>query len=502
MTTFEAPAVYGNTAGTTSSIGSQFRTDFYKRRALVEASKEMYFGQLANVQAMPKNMGKTIKQYHYMPLLDDRNMNSQGIDGSGVSLEADFVAAETVSKAVITCVAPAAEGGMTYYFEGFSTGSSFSNANGLADDDAEFKVFAWAIQKGYVVSSTADYAAAKTLLEAAGWTVTNQTTGVEHTNYGNLYGSSKDVGNINAKIPALTEVGGRVNRVGMKRLDLSGTIEKFGFFTEYTQESLDFDTDPELVQHLTTEAVKGANELTEDQLQIDLLTNAGVVRFAGDATSTATLGGSTAVGNNEDVVVYDDLVKLAIELDNNRCPKNTKVITGSRMTDTKVVNAARYAYIGSELIPAFMRMTDYHSAKAFIPVAQYGAATTIARGEFGAVHDFRLIVVPEMMHWEHAGATVSDDADEVCIWSTTPAGAQAVNVYPILVVGDGAFTTIGFQTSGKTVKFTTYHKRPGKEIADRHNPYGEVGFFSIKWYYGFMLLRPERLAILKTVATL
>ena len=212
------------------------------------------------------------------------------------------------------------------------------------------------------------------------------------------------------------------------------------------------------MMHITDESVKAANEITEDQLQIDLLNGAGVVRYAGDATSTATLNGSTAAGNLEDVVVYDDLVKLAIELDNNRCPKNTKLIAGSRMTDTKVVNAARYAYIGSELQPALMRMTDYHSAKAFIPVAQYGAATTVARGEFGAVNDFRFIVVPEMMHWEAAGADVVSTADEICMWSTNTSGTAKVNVYPILVVGDGSFATIGFQTDGKTVKFKITHK--------------------------------------------
>jgi N4-gp56 family major capsid protein len=84
----------------------------------------------------------------------------------------------------------------------------------------------------------------------------------------------------------------------------------------------------------------------------------------------------------------------------------------------------------------------------------------------------------------------------------TDAGLNKVNVYPILVVGDGSFTTIGFQTDGKTVKFKITHKPPGKEIADRNDPYGEVGFYSIKWYYGFMTLRPERIALIKTVATI
>jgi N4-gp56 family major capsid protein len=293
-----------------------------------------------------------------------------------------------------------------------------------------------------------------------------------------------------------------VNRVGFKRIEIEGSLEKFGFFDEYTQESLDFDTDEELLMHITEESVKAANEITEDQLQIDLLNAAGVVRYAGNATSTATLGGGTAASNAEDVVVYDDLVKLSIELDQNRTPKTTKLITGSRMIDTKVINAARYAYIGSELQPAFMRMTDYHGEKAFIPVAQYGEAGTVARGEFGAVDCFRLIVVPEMMHWDAAGATVGSTADEVAMWSTDAAGVAKVNVYPILVIGDGSFTTIGFQTDGKTVKFKITHKPPGKETADRNDPYGETGFYSIKWYYGFMTLRSERIALIKTVATL
>ena len=381
--------------GTASDVGGQIRTDFYAKKALVEAAKEQYFGQLADVTAMPKNMGKTIKRFHYMPILDDRNVTGQGLDGAG---------------------------------------ASYAN--------------------------------------------------------GNLYGSSKDVGTITAKIPALTEAGGRVNRVGMKRLELEGTIEKFGFFDEYSQESMDFDSDSELMQHLTTESVKAANEITEDQLQIDLLNGAGVVRYAGVATSNATLSGETSAITAVD---YDDLVKLSIELNNNRTPKQTKVISGSRMVDTKVVNAARVMYVGSELVPALMKMTDYHNNKAFIPVAQYAQAGTVIRGEIGAVDAFRIVEVPEMMKFAGVGAAVT--ADDAGYHSTS---AQ-YDVFPMLVVGDGAFTTVGFQTDGKTVKFKIKHVRPSENHSSS-DPYGETGFYSIKWYYGTMILRAERLALLKTVA--
>jgi len=498
---FENPHGYNDpVGGTDSDVGVQIRTDFYRRKALVEAAKEAFFGQLADVTNMPKNMGKTIKLFHYMPILDGRNQNDQGIDAGGISTGAAFVAATTIVSQTIKLTAPAAEGGMVYYFVGQATGANLTAAKLAANNQVEGQLWAFVINQGVAAVS---YAAAVTNIEAAGWAEEKQSTTDDlYSNYGNLYGSSKDVGTITAKIPALTEFGGRVNRVGHKRLQLSGTLEKFGFFDEYTQESLDFDTDDELLGHITMEVVKAANEITEDQLQIDLLNAAGVVRYAGDATSTLTLGGSTAAANAEDVISYDDLVKLDIELDNNRTPKNTKLISGSRMIDTRVVNAARYAYMGSELQPALMRMTDYHGERAFLPVAQYAAAGTIARGEFGTVANFRVIVVPEMMNWTASGADVGSTADEVCHWASNGAGDEKVNVYPFLVVGDAAFTTIGFQTSGNASKFTITHKKPGKGTADRNDPYGEVGFYSIKWYYGFITLRSERIALLKTVATL
>ena len=71
---------------------------------------------------------------------------------------------------------------------------------------------------------------------------------------------------------------------------------------------------------------------------------------------------------------------------------------------------------------------------------------------------------------------------------------------PMLVVCDGAFTTIGFQTDGKTVKFKITSKAPGTATADRNDPYGETGFMSIKWYYGFLLQRPERIGLIKCTA--
>jgi N4-gp56 family major capsid protein len=318
-------------------------------------------------------------------------------------------------------------------------------------------------------------------LDAAGATIAD----------GNLYGSSKDIGTITSKLPVLSENGGRVNRVGFTRLSREGSIAKFGFFTEFTAESLDFDSDDMLMDHLSRELMNGAVQITEAVLQKDLLASPGIVLFAGAATTNGTITGE---GGTPSIVDYGDLMRLDQLLTDNRTPKHTKVITGSRLVDTKTLPAARVMFIGSELVPLVKAMKDLFLNAAFIPIQQYGDAGTVLNGEIGTVDAFRIVVVPEMLHWADVGATVTGGN----LGYRNTGGNY--DVFPMLVVGDDSFSTIGFQTDGKTVKFSVMTKMPGKETADRNDPYGETGFSSIKWYYGILVKRPERIALIKTVA--
>ena len=502
------PQIYGT--GNNSSIGTQLRTDYYQKKALIDLKKERFFGQLADTISMPKNMGKTIKQYHYLPLLDDANVNDQGIDAAGAVITQSVSIVVSMADGSVPNIPPyygrAADNKVYFTGEGNSAANASAAAILLANAwmeekaggggleltlvggnpadkfiDGVNKVDGLAYVQGFRFHTTAgtEYNADATIGEAA-----------SVMEAGNLYGSSKDIGVISGKLPVLSETGGRVNRVGFKRIELEGTIAKFGFFDEYTQESLDFDTDAQLQMHINREMLRGANEITEDALQIDLINGAGVVRYPGTATSVAHMSGVAATLTE---VTYRSLQKLSVDLDNNRCPKHTKIITGSRMVDTKVVNAARIMYIGSEMQETLERMTDYHSNQAFIPLAKYAAAGSEINGEIGTVGNFRIVVVPEMM--KKAGVGIAEGVN---------AGYRVTDgkydAYPLLVVGSEAFTTIGFQTSGNNVKFKIYHKAPGEAQATTADPYGETGFMSIKWYYGSMMLRPERIALIWSVA--
>ncbi len=460
--------------GTQSSIGTQIRTDFFQRKALIEAVKEQYFTPLADVTAMPKHFGKKIKLYHYLPLLSDANINDQGIDAAGLTVP--------VEKTIVTYR------GDNYNDKNgiFAVGSGADSA--AATTAAQARAVVLWTQMGF---TNAAYATMKAAVIAAGYNVNDSIAAVPNT--GNLYGSSKDVGTIVGKLPVLSETGGRVNRVGFKRIEIEGEITKLGFFDEYTQDSLDFDSDDELLMHINREMLNGASEITEDALQIDLLNGAGVIRYAGTAISNGTVTGE---GSNISEVDYNDIMRLGIDLDNNRCPKSTTMITGSRMVDTKTIDAARIMYVGSEMLPTLKAMEDLHGNPAFIEAHKYGAATTVMRGEVGSIDSFRIVVVPEMLYWAGVGATATGSNAGYRTTGTN------YDVFPMLVVGDKSFTTIGFQTDGKSMKFVITHKAPGKETADRNDPYGETGFMSIKWWYGTLILRPERIALIKTVARL
>lgn len=383
------------------SGGRQIRTEYWHKKALIEAAKENIFGQLSDTTHMPKHFGKKIVMYHYLPLLSEENVNDQGIDATGAT---------------------------------------------IAD--------------------------------------------------GNLYGSSRDVTTIGGKIPSLGETGGRANRVGFSRKTIEGTIEKVGFFTEWSKEAMTFDSDDELYGHLSREMVIAANQIQDDMTQMALLNGAGTVRYAGAATQDSEVTGE---GASISEVSYADLQKLGLDLDNLRVPRKTKAITGSRLVDTKIIEAARYMYCGSEMVPTLTRMADHFGNPAYVTIEHYAYSTgkngLAINGEIGKVAGFRIIQAETMMKWEGAGATAT--------------GANAgyaetggkYDIFPMLVVGDGSFSNIGFSTDGKDTKFKIKYSMPGDDISySQADPYGEIGFMSIKFFAGTLIFRPERIATLKTVA--
>jgi len=149
-----------------------------------------------------KNFGKTMKQYLYLPLLDDANINDQGIDANGVNNDDNYM------EVTITIFATGVPTGA--YSKYYAVGEG---ANATAAETAA-QAKALDIINNDILRADPDYATygeAVTAVQAAGYTVTDPGDAGAVPHSGNLYGSSKDVGYIAGKMPMLSESGGRVN---------------------------------------------------------------------------------------------------------------------------------------------------------------------------------------------------------------------------------------------------------------------------------------------------
>lgn len=459
---------YGDSTGTQSSIGAQVMPYYYERNAIVETAKERVFSQTANTKFMPKHKGKTIIREKIIPVLNDENINDQGIDATANHDEFEVTIIMTNPD------------GMKYYVVGQGkTGQALTAAKKAAFDK---------LKNLKVKEATTDYDTSKTALEGLNWTFEETD---ERSNFGNMMGSSKDIGVFEGKTPLLPETGGMVNRIGFTKKSFKASIQNYGFYFEYTRDAFNFENIEELYKLCSVEAIKAANEITEGQLQINLLNAAGIVAYGGDATSLKEVTGEQ--GATPSVLTYDLLKRVSRALTEKRCPFDTTIITGSRIVDSKLINRARYAYIGHELTTSIEKMKNFHGEPAFIPAFQYSSNSTLARGEYGSVDEFRFILVPEMKHWAGKGADVTNNDGYL---ETN----GKYDVFPVLIVGDDSYNTIGFESDGVHGKFEILVKKPGLETATNLDPYGKKGFWSIQWWYGFMAYRPERIALMKVVA--
>lgn len=422
------------TAADNSTIGRQINDKHYSRAAVIEAKRKKTFSQMGKKETQPKHYGDTIVKYHEIPILDDRNVNDQGIDANGVQ------------------VIP----GVWYVYAPDGT-------RWVTGADADGST-------GY---STEQLAKAQLSAAGAGSTL--------RKGDGNLFAGSKDMLIQNGAFPALTEEGGMVNRVGMKRLVIEAKVTEFGFYMSFTKKSLDMDTEVGLLARYSRSVGEAQGDVREAQIRNSLIGQSEQNRvFAGDATQMSEVG-------SDDILGFSDLRMMDKALKDARCPKTTKLIDGSTKVGTTTVGKARYVYVGQEALPTLEDM-EHKGKSVWSPVEDYAAAGSIAMDEIGRIGAFRFIEVEDMPNYTGAGASTADavDDDEVGNRYTSMGndGIVRYDVFPVLFVGSESFATVGFE--GDVARVTTIMPK-----ADAHNDvYGKKGAVSISWYYGIMFLQP------------
>ena len=416
----------------TSSIGAQINDKFWSKVAIREARKKRVFSQLGDKLVQPKNYGDKLVKYHELPIIHALNVNDQAIDANGVKLVKN-----------------------KWY--------AYDNA-------------------GAMTGNTNGYATKELAKAAAG------ATGSIKSGNGNLYGGDTDFAVIKGSFPALSEEGGKVNAVGMKRLTLEATVSEFGFHIPFTKKALEMDTETGLLARMSMEVGEAQGEIREKQIAVGLLSASELNRvYAGDASTIAEMGAG-------DVVSFQDIRGMEQSLKLARSPKQTKMIDGSTKIGTVVVGAGYAAYVPQELYPVLEDM-EHAGVRVWKPVESYAAAGTIMEGEIGKISATRFIEVEEMPKYAGAGASTKDATDDDGLENMYTSGDR-YDVFPILYVGSDSFGTIGFE--GDVARVNTV-----MPTADAHNDvFGKKGAVAISWYFGMLIYRPERIRQILTTAKL
>ena len=295
---------------------------------------------------------------------------------------------------------------------------------------------------------------------------------------------------------AITEGAGAINKVTPKKVTFETSIARYGFMIEYTDEVTMFSED--MVQTRYREELGYLiNQAEEDLIQKDMINSAGIVINASGNITLAQMGATiVADGTNEELYkVSFDLIRKGVRaLVRNRAQRNTEIVTGDVKIGTKPINSAFYAIVGPEVkydLEPLTRGSTYEKEFVYIPAYQYAAASNLAEGEIGSMHDVRFIESEGAMAKIGAGAAIPAHYT-----GTLSNDGTHFDVFPILFPTKGAFATVGLKGQGKV----TFNAKAPSDV-NLTNPYGTKGFFSANMFYASIALRPEALLKINVLAS-
>ena len=309
--------------------------------------------------------------------------------------------------------------------------------------------------------------------------------------------TSRDAAAVSAELTAagLAEGAGRVNVRTLQKVTYETTLARYGEMIDYTDE-VDLFSEDYIQTRYREELGELANSRVEDLVQLDML-GTSTVMFSGTATSKATVGGDAIADGSADgvdKVSYDLIRKGVRKLVRNRAKKNTSLVTGSTKVGTTPVAKAFYGIIGADVksdLETLTRGAGYEKEYVYVSIEKYGAASTLAEGEVGKMHEVRFIESESAVVYRGAGAAVP-----ASYAGDLQNDGSKFDVFPVLFPTEGSFATIGLKGKGK-IKFNS--KSPAD--VDNVNVYGNQGFFSYNMFYAGIILEPEKLLAIYVAAS-
>ncbi len=457
---------------TSSSIDRQFRPEAISKMIVEIPQRKKFFSKLSNREAMPKNHGDKLTKEVRLPMLNKDNMVDGGIDATTATLILNEFYGYNAGGALI----------ITVNAEQYAIEKSLAFGT-----EPEKRAVADAIQTD-INDGSVTY---------GGNTVDTSSVVTVKSGAGSILNGSASYLVSSAQLAPLPEEGGVVNLLNSSSKLITAKITFHGAATKYTVRSVELDSRRGQVATKVKDLARAVAETKEMQIQNSLLGSAYLNTMI-STTNPAVV--TIDEMDSMDVISYDSLVALEQELRRDDVPMDTEMLTGTNLTDTRVVEDAYIAYVNLEVVPTLQAMTGPGGALVWKDKSTYGAAITPLEGERGSIGAFRFVVVPDLQVERGAGETVGadnsgnvGDSGNAATQAATFKTAGKYDVFTMMVVGDDSFSITGFGGESTSAK----HIAPR---ADVHNDiYGEVGGVSAKWSYGYLPYRPERIKALKFV---
>ena len=452
-----------NAGGTTSSTIDRQFTDEFVTKAVVEVPKrKRYFSIRANRIAMPKNYGDKLSREVSYGMLDKRVLIDGGVDANTATILQDvWYVVPTGSKDITT--ATAIFDTKAYYATGsyatWELARAAAKAAAIADAGAGEEVVSGS---GGMVNGEAAYAATE------------------------------------GPLVEMPEEGGVINLLTHYSKMVSANITFHGIGHKFSMRSVDLDSRTGLIARKIQYMADAVQDIKEMQVRRDLLAAGSVNSIICNAPQNPDTD-TIAEIDGLDVLTYTALETLEQYLLNNDVPRDTEILTGVDLVDTKTVSDAWIVYVNTEVLPTLRAMQGPGGVLVWKPKEVYAAGTELLDGEQGSIGSFRFVTVKDMERESGAGLTVGLAVDGGNGTDSANAATQAAayqtngkyDVFTALVVGDDSFTITGFGGNSTSAKYI-----PPK--ADVHNDmHAQMAGIAADWSYGMLVYRPERICSLK-----
>lgn len=242
----------------------------------------------------------------------------------------------------------------------------------------------------------------------------------------------------------------------MQYEDVSVTLKQYGDIIEITDKVADLAEDPVLA-----DASRLAGEQAAETLEFLLW---GVLRAG---TNVAYANGTARTDVNT-VIAVADLRSAVRSLRNQRAKPITMMLAGSPNYATKPIEGGFIAFAHTDC------ENDIRELTGFTPVAAYGSRKPLCPEELGSVENIRFILSPILVPFEDAGGAKGS------MKSTTGTSAD---VYPVIIVGQGAFGQTPLKGSGAIDPRVISPDTP-----DKSDPLGQRGYVSWKTWWAAVIL--------------